>query len=458
MSMVPSVIRGACIAVPVVPILFSIALASVPGVPAVKQTTTLVIRGATMFDSIKGVMLADRTIVARNGRIVAVAAPGTKIEGLGGARVIDARGKYVIPGLIDAHAHVVHHSCSTHVTGDELLPLFLAAGVTTLRDAGDPIFGERMVQHYADTHPDLCPSIFMCSMLIDGDPPFHPEVAERVITDPKEVPAVIDDLVAWGITTIKMYVNIKEDVFRKVIEEGHKRGLVVTAHLGTVPAQTAVAAGLDCFEHIWGVSYYAFDAESSKTRNIDNPVCDELIRSMVDHNVRIAPTLVEFEALYLRDQPRTQNNSALKYMPARALKFWKAKAGDTSPLPERLAEVAMYKKLVGKLYRAGVTILAGTDTYEPFVVPGDSLHRELELLVESGMPPSAALQAATINTADILHQKKELGSIEAGKRADLVVLDADPLADIKNVRHVNCVVHKGLVAYPDIVRKSVPRN
>ena len=438
---------------------FGNAQASVPGVPSVRQTTTLVIRGASVFDSIKGTMLPNRTVVMKNGRIVAVAASGTKLQDLSGAKVIDGRGKYVLPGLIDAHVHVVHHSCTTHVTGDEILPMFLAAGVTSVRSAGDAIFAQKMVQNYSTTHPDICPAVFMCSQLIDGNPAYHPEVAEMVITDPAQVPAFVDNMVAWGVTTLKMYVNIKGDVFRKVIEEGHRHGLTVTAHLGIVPAQYAIANGIDCLEHIWAVSHYAFDDESKKTRDTDNPTTKALIKSMAEQNVRIAPTLVEFEALYLRDQPQTQNNPALKNMPARAIAFWNTvKAGDTSPLPERQAEFNMYKELVGMLYRAGVTILAGTDTYEPFVVPGDSLHRELELLVESGMPASAALQAATINTAGVLHQTKELGSVDVGKRADLVLLDADPLANISNVRRINCVIHGGLVTQPNVVRKSVPKN
>lgn len=412
--------------------------------------TALVIRGGSVFDTHQGVMLPDRTIIIGNGRIESVSSSRRIPQDLRGAKVIDARGKFVIPGLIDAHAHVVHHSAqpySHHVTGDEVLPLFLESGVTSVRIAGDPIVAQTLVAHYAVAHPETCPTLFLCSPLIDGDPPCHPAVA-AVIKDPAQVPAFVDDMAAWGVTTLKLYVGVSHDVFRKVIEEGHRHGLTVTAHLGGVPAQAAIADGIDCLEHIWGASYYAFDAESQKTMNLDNPVCKDLIKSLAEHRVKLVPTLVEFEALLLHDQPKVRDNPDLKRMPARAVKVWNEWASDPATLDQRQKEFSMYRDLTGLLYRGGGKLLAGSDTYEPFVVPGYSLLRELELLVESGLPPSAALQAATINVAEVLHQAESIGSVDAGKRADLVVLDADPLLDISNVRRISCVVHGGLVLAP----------
>ncbi|MHB1001655.1 MAG: amidohydrolase family protein [Armatimonadota bacterium] len=414
------------------------------------QPAPLVIRGGNVFDSNKGIMRWNKTIIIRNGRIESISSSMKLPQDLQGVKIIDARGKFIIPGLIDAHVHVVHHSAqpqSHHVTADEVLPLFLANGVTSIRTAGDPIVAQTLVAHYASAHPEICPTIFLCSPLIDADPPFHPAVAAR-INDPAQVPAFVDDMVAWGVTTLKLYVSVNHEVFYKVIEEGHKHGLTVTAHLGGIPAQAAILDGIDCLEHIWGASYYAFDVESQKTMNLDNPVCKDLIESMAKNKVKLVPTLVEFEALLLQDQPNVYNNPALKHMPERAVQVWNKRAIDPATLEQRRKEFNMYKELTGMLYRGGVKLLAGTDTYEPFVVPGYSLHRELELLVESGLPPSAALQAATINVAEVLHQTDNIGSVEVGKRADLVMLDANPLADIKNIRRINRVVHGGLECIP----------
>lgn len=423
--------------------------------PAAKTLPALALCDAWLFDAPSGKMLPHQTILVRGDRIAAIGTLEKPIAIPKGARKIRAAGKYIIPGLIEGHAHVAHHSRATHTTGDEILPLFIANGVTSIRGIGDEIVAQKLVARHADAHPDLCPSVFMCSPLIDGDPPFHRGTG-WAITNPADVPAFVDDMAAWGVVTLKLYVKVSHDVFRKVIEEGHRHGMTVTAHLGSVTAEQAVADGIDCLEHIWAVWYGAFppgDLQARQSLNLDNPTCKALIEHMAKRNVRICPTLVEFESLLLRDLPAIQNNPDIGQMPERARDYWRewAKGADPATLGQRQREFGKYKELTGMLYRGGVTILAGTDTYEPLVVPGCSLHRELQLLVESGLPPSAAIQAGTINMARVLHQEQELGSIEAGKRADLVVLDADPLADIRNTRRISHVIHNGIVCVPKIV-------
>jgi imidazolonepropionase-like amidohydrolase len=124
----------------------------------------------------------------------------------------------------------------------------------------------------------------------------------------------------------------------------------------------------------------------------------------------------------------------------------------------RREEFRKYQELTGVLYRAGVTLLAGSDAPEPFVCPGFSLHQELELLVESGLPPGAALQCATLNNARILNQEKELGSVEPGKLADLVLLRKNPLDDVRHTRHISKVIRGGRVLDPDEVLHCVPEK
>jgi len=422
----------------------------------------LAICDAWLFDTQDGRMLPHRTILVEGERIAAIGTTDKPIPIPKGTRRIIATGKYVIPGLIDGHAHVAHLTGTTHTTRDEILPLFLANGVTSIRGIGDEMVAQKLIARYAEAHPGLCPSVFMCSPLIDGDPPFHQD-AGWAITDPAQVSAFVDDMVAWGVVTLKLYVKVSHDVFRKVIDEGHKRGLTVTAHLGSVTTEQAVEDGIDCFEHIWAAWSGAFppdDLQSRQILNLDNPTCKTLIEHMAKHNVRICPTLAIFEPYLLRDLPQIQNNPDINCMPERVRKVWREWQKNSYPgtLSQRQREFDKYKELTGMLYRGGVTILAGTDTVEPLVVPGCSLHRELQLLVESGMPPSAALQAGTINVARVLHQEKNIGSIEVGKQADMVVLDADPLADIGNTRRISCIIHKGMVCNPKTVLKAVPKQ
>jgi imidazolonepropionase-like amidohydrolase len=426
---------------------------------------SLVIQGGTVFDAVNGVSLRDRVIAIRGNRIAAVQSAGESLPIPRDAKVIDAHGKYLIPGLIDGHVHLMHILNACHMTGDEILPLFLAAGVTSVRDAGDAIVVQKLLARYADEHPTLCPGIFLCTPLIDGAPAYHPDVS-RSITDPNEVPAFIDDMAGWGVATVKLYVRVKREVARKVISEAHRHGLPVTAHLGSISAQDAMADGIDCLEHIWSAWYSAFPTDDPAVKprmDLNNPAAQSLVQQMATKRVMLCPTLTVFRnMLYLCDLPEVHEHPDNAVVPARLLRNWTSyrasrgfNAGNREP---RAREFAKYKELTGMLHRGGVTLLAGTDTPEPYCPPGFSLLQELELLVESGLTPAAALQAATVNNARALRQDKDLGSIEAGKLADIVLLDADPLADIRNVRRIAYVIRNGKMCRPKELLKAVPAD
>ena len=414
-------------------------------------------------------MLPGGTVLIEGQRIKSIGSAERPMRIPRGARVIDGRGKYVIPGLIDAHVHLVHVLDFANVTGDEILPLFLANGVTAVRDTGDEIVAEKLVGRYAERHPELCPRVFLSSPLIDRDPPFHPD-AGRAVTDPDKVPEFVDDMVTWGVSTLKIYVGTGRAVGRRVIEEGHRRGLAVTAHLGNYSAQEALEDGIDCLEHIWSVFDYILPPdrrrapESRANVDLDSPAAQSLIAELARRRVFVDPTLaVHRNMLLLADLPEVFQHPDNRRVPARLQRYWlKYRDGrmQTAFTPETLdlrrREFKRYQELVGRLHRAGVPLLAGTDTAEPFVPPGFSLHQELEFLVESGLSPAAALQAATIQNARALKQAERLGSIEEGKLADLVILDADPLADIRNTRKIFKILKEGRVLEPRAVLAAAP--
>src|SRR5262249_27293683 len=186
----------------------------------------------------------SRTSVVSGETIAAVGTPEQPAAVPPGAIVLDGKGKFVIPGLIDAHVHLVHRLNYAHVTGDEVLPLYLANGVTSVRDTGDEIVAQTLVARYADAHPEQCPRVFRASGLIDGNPPIHRDIGIG-ITDPGQVQSLVDDVAAWGVTTLKIYAGTGRPVGRKVIEEGHRHGLMVTGHLSAYAAQDAVVDGID---------------------------------------------------------------------------------------------------------------------------------------------------------------------------------------------------------------------
>ena len=452
--------------------LWSIASALLWWAPALvtcASETTMRIERCAVFDPESGKMLPEQTITVRGDRIVAVTAADEAGDAPTDALHIDGRGKFAIPGLIDAHVHLVHVLDYAHMTGDEVLPLYLAAGVTSIRSTGDEIVAATLVARFAAAHPESSPRVFTCSPLLDGEPVIHRDVG-RAITDPAQVAGVFDDLVPWHVTTVKIYAGTGPDVGRAIIEEGHRRGLFVTAHLGKYSAQQAVADGIDGLEHIWSVFNYVIPPEVAGqpghrgTLNLDNPLCDVLVADLARAKTLVDPTLAVFRnMILLPDVPEIRDSPDNARVPRRLREFWpvylqRSGCPQGGPLEDRRREFARYQELTFKLFRAGVPLLAGTDSPEPNVPPGLSLHQELEMLVEAGLPPTAALRAATLHNAQALRQVERLGSISVGKQADIVLLSANPLDDIRHTRRIELVVRSGLVCRPAELLTLTPKD
>ncbi len=442
-------------------------LAVVSAVSAVEPT--VVVERCSLFDPESGKMLPERTIVIRGTQIVRVSGINEVGDIPADATRIDGRGKFALPGLIDAHVHVVHVLNLAHVTGDEVLPLYLAAGVTSIRSTGDELIAGTLVARIAAAHPEWSPRVFTCSPLLDADPPIHRDIG-RSITDATKVPALFEELARWNITTVKIYAGTLRPVGRAIIDEGHRRGLFVTAHLGSYSAQDAVADGVDGLEHIWSVFNYVIPPESAKQPghrgrlDLNNPLCESLVAELARRKTFVDPTLAVFRnMILLSDVSEVRDHPDNAVVPQRLRNFWpdylkRSGCPQGGLLEDRRREFAKFQELTGKLYRAGVPLLVGTDSPEPQVPPGFSLHQELEMLVESGLPPAAALRAATLTNATVLGEKEHLGSIATGKMADLVLLTANPLDDIRNTRRIELVIHSGQVCRPDILLKRVPKQ
>lgn len=401
-----------------------------------ERKAILVISDTNLFDPVTGQMLPNRTIMAEDDWIVAIGTPDNLLEVPEDAYVIDGSGKFVIPGLIDAHVHLDFLLDAVNVKGEEVLPLYLGNGVTTVRCIGDQIEPQKRIAAYGHAYPERSPTIFISSPLIDGSKPYH--ASGHALNDPAKVPAFLDSMVAYGVETLKMYVKLDSAVFRKVIQEGHERGLIVAAHLPSrhVSLRDAISWGLDVVEHIWGIE--------------DDSV---LMAQMAEKGTMVDPTLVVFKnMLYLPDLPEVWQSSDHYYVPDTLHASWDAfrqnPKFNEENFKSRHETMMSYKRITGALYRAGVTLLAGSDSPEPYCPPGFALHDELVLLVESGLPPEAALKCATINNALALRQANNIGTVEIGKIADMVILDANPLDDIRNTRMIHRVIHGGIVGDP----------
>ena len=380
--------------------------------------------------------------------------------------MLDGRGKYVIPGLIDAHVHLVHRIDYGHATGDEILPMFLAAGVTGLRDTGDEIIAETVVAHFADSHPDYCPRVFRCSGLLDGPTAIHRDVGIP-IADPEQVPAIVKNMADWGVTTLKIYAGSRRPVGRRIIEEGHKHGKVVTAHLSQYSAQDAVEDGVDCLEHITSVFDFILPEGKGSYRDkkinadFNSPKAKQLIQMLVEKKVMVDPTLVVYRnMLLLSDLPEYNAHADNARVPQRIKDHWDAYRETQRHQPatrkDRQREFQRYMDLVGVMHKAGVMLLIGTDTAEPYCPPGYSLHQEMEMYAQIGLTPAEILRCATINNARAVRREKDLGTIEVGKIADLVLLEADPLTEIGNARKIWRVIRSGHVSDPETLLRKIP--
>ncbi len=439
------------------------------GSTAFAAEPSVVIEHCNVFDTESGQMQLDRTIVIRGTQIVLVSGAGEVAEIPAEATRIDGRGKFAIPGLIDAHVHVVHVLDFAHVTGDEVLPLYLSAGVTSIRSTGDELVAATLVARFAAAHPESCPRVFTCSPLLDADPPIHRDVGQA-ITDVAKVPALFEDLAQWNVTTVKIYAGTSRPVGKAIIDEGHRRGLFVTAHLGRYAAQDAVADGVDGLEHIWSVFNYVIPSDVTQQPghrgrlDLGNPLCESLVAELARRKTYVDPTLAVFRnMILLPDVPEVRDHPDNALMPQRLRDFWPVYLQRTGcpqggTLEHRRREFAKFQELTGKLYRAGVPLLVGTDSPEPQVPPGFSMHQELEMLVESGLPPAAALRAATLTNATVLGEKEHLGSITAGKLGDILLLSANPLEDIRNTRRIELVIHNGRVCHPADLLKRAPQK
>lgn len=448
---------------------------------------TVVLEGGRLFDPRSKSEIDTAAIVIRGDRIESVIEKGARYDRPEGAQVIDASGRFIVPGLIDAHTHLNHVLRSAHVTADEILPLYLACGITSVRDVGDDVVPQRILANRAEAHPELSPRIFLASPLIDGARPYHKESSVSM-TDPAAVPAFVDDMAAWGVRTFKIYVGTQRPVGKAVIEAAHQHGLWVTAHLGKYRPQDAVPDGIDCLEHIASVFDYvlppntpewpALDERGSispahlqqlwetilaakAALDLDSPRVRELIDLIVSHRTFVDPTLVVFRNwMLLSDSPDVLQHPDNAAVPGRLRRMWFSSVprSDTTAANRKLREQAFAKmlELTGRLHRAGVTLLAGTDAPVQFCPPGGALLQELELLVEAGLTPADALAAATINNAHAVQESDTLGVVAPGRAADLVILDADPLADIRNMRRIHRVIHSGRICDPAALRALVP--
>ena len=411
----------------------------------------LAITGATLEDSTGAPAIADSVILIEDGRIKA-AGSRSQVHIPKDATILDAAGKFAIPGLWDMHAHYEQV---------EWGPIYLAAGVTSVRDVGNEFDFIRALHEQLDRRQDpaIGPHIEFAG-IIDGLGPIS--LGAITADTPEEAQALVEKYKQAGARQIKIYSSVKPEVVRAICAAAHARGMTVTGHIPEgMTAIDGVNDGMDQINHITYESPYFMhpvlgaDGKPDRTKppvlEVDGPRAKGLIAALQAHRTVLDPTMVVFESDF-NTVPLDQLEPGVDHLPAQL-----HEALDSIPPPPGLKTTLMAARwqalmaTLRTLHAAGIPIVAGTDQS----IPGYSLHRELELYVEAGFTPLEALQAATIEPARALGVEAESGSLAVGKRGDVLLLDADPLADIHNTRKVWRTVAAGAVYSPSPLWESV---
>jgi hypothetical protein len=409
----------------------------------------LVLTHVTVIDVTDGTPQPDQTVVITGDRISEVG-EAARVVAPPGATVVDARGKFLIPGLWDMHVHWYNKDTFT---------LFTANGVTGIRQMfGNPyLLGWRQEIEKGSLSG---PRMILASPIIDGPQPVWPNSIEVRTED--EGRKAVRKVQNWGADFVKIYALLPRDAYFAIADEAKKQGLTFAGHvpLSLSPSE-ASAAGQRSIEHLTGILIECSDNEADLRKELvqrrraraeaialetySDRKAAELFALFVKNETWQCPTLTVMRSNADVGDENFRRDERLKFIPSGMKDRWSMRIANHNDPNFAGAKKVFQKELeiVGAMQKAGVQLLAGTDTGNPFCFPGFSLHDELALLVAAGLTPVEALRSATINPAKFLDLDRTLGTIERGKIADLVLLDANPLVDIRNTQKINAVITNG---------------
>ena len=412
----------------------------------------LVIKNVTVFDSMNAKTVPAQRVTVRGERIVSVEAESSQSTP-SGAQVIDGTAKMLLPGLWDMHQHFDTDNAF----------LDIAAGITTGRDLANSIEDLSKLRKHIEQGEQIGPRIILAGF-IDGPGPYEGPVKVLAAT-PEEARQRVDHYADLGYVQIKIYSSVKPELVPVIIDEAHKRGLRVSGHVPSgMIAEQFIRDGADEIQHMNFV-FLNFMPDVTETRtparftepgrraaalDLNSPQVNQFMALLKEHHTVIDPTMAIWEATYT-DRPGTiprQDAYMFDRLPLQIQRGSKA-AGNALPVPDAAtdqlyrASYANFVRMVKKLYDNGITIVAGTDQGS-----GYSLHRELEIYNEAGIPAPEVLRMATLTAAQIMKRDTDLGSIAPGKLADMILVNGDPTTTISDIRKIDTVIKGGAVMYP----------
>ena len=471
------IMRNRLVISPSVLLIFVLITSCTQKAELIEGDALVVLEGVILIDGTGNAPVFDAAIVLQGDQINRVGKKGD-FRYPDDATIHNLEGRWVIPGLIEMHAHLPAPEFQ-----EEVLRTYVAFGVTTLfNPAATPGTGVEVREKVA-TGELFGPAISTAGKAINGTS-FLDGAPRWVIVDTEEaVRAEVQHQAEKGVDYVKFYAHLPPDLARVAIDEAHGFGLKVVGHLGKTGWHDAARAGIDVILHsalsgpTWELipedqrddfrdnylpsANYPEDYDPSlfrqwrETVNLDGPELEELINLLLENKTVVDPNLVVYESIIWGNDPETRERLEPDYAPKPMRTQWRQglNPGLATWTDEDFAEVQstwpVFLEIVRRFHERGVPLTAGTDLGNPWITPGPALHREYELLVSAGIPPLEVLTIATANPARALGIIDEVGTVEPGKRADLVILTADPLQDIRNTRAIGAVIKGGQWYGPD---------
>ncbi|HUS18643.1 MAG TPA: amidohydrolase family protein [Terriglobales bacterium] len=439
-------------------------LAQQPAKTATEPAKLIAITNVDIVDVEAGSTVPNQTVLIADGKILLVGNPlNTAIPK--DALRISGRDKYLMPGLWDMHVHVAGVTARPE-WGKQLLPVYLAYGITGVRDMGGDLQALKEWRRAASVIPG--PEMIVAGPFVDASADGYASPKEVIaVKTPLEARAAVRKIKADGANFIKIGSRLTRELYFAIADETGKMNMAFLGHVpDSVPVDEASFSGMGSMEHLFGVML-ACSSKSAELRQrlkdakdrserakiadeveatFSETVAMELFSHFAERNTYQVPTLVWTRNTSTLDKA-SSNDPGLQYIPEALRKEWTPANADKFVSAAGRAyyqrKLKQDLKLISLMNKAGVPLMAGSDSLDPFVFPGDSLHSELELLVSAGLTPGQALRTATLNAARFMGRERTLGEVKGGKAADLVLLDADPLKDIRNTRKISAVFSKG---------------
>jgi imidazolonepropionase-like amidohydrolase len=431
---------------------------------AFSQTGNIAIENATVIDMSNGKLIRNQTILIEGNKIISVK---NKTDVPGNATIIDAKGKYVIPGLWDMHTHAFSDRRFEWV-----FPLLIANGVTGVRELGTSMSFDsiNLITNQVIEGKLLGPRFGAVTQLVfNGNT--NPNWPFMAVTDPNDARRLVKLYKQQGMSFIKVYNTLSREVLQAIVDEARIQGLPVLGHvpiaitvteasdLGFISLEHGIDILVSCSgdetqlrneldtlpKNLSPASGRRQHVEFKAVQSFDEKKATDLFKRFVRNGTSICPTLA-IHARSVKTTDELAKDDRMKYMPKQTRDRWYTQMSQANrPQTDDKQKVLLDKRIsiLGLMQRSGVNILAGTDFPNPYIYPGFSMHDELELFVQGGLTPLQALQSATINAAKFLHKEKETGTVEKGKLADLIILDANPLEQISNSKKIFAVIANG---------------